>query len=253
LDWLREIAYQWYVMLSQWSAQVGEPLQRVLGSQNIPGLSAFLLGLLGGLAPCQVTANAGAIAYVTQSSQEQRSLWPTVRQFLGGKIAVYLVLGFLAAILGFRLPPPVMAFMRKLTGPLMIFVGLYFIGLIRFRGEVGGRITEWVQDRMPRWGSPPFWLGVAFSLGFCPTMAMIFFGALVPLVVQTRAGLVLPVIFAIGTAVPVVLWALALSAGKGVARRWIHRVRGLDRYVRWTAAAVFLVMGLNDTVLYWFL
>jgi cytochrome c-type biogenesis protein len=248
---LTDMAYKWYLLMSQLSAQVGEPLQRLLGSQNIPALSALLLGLLGGLAPCQVTANAGAIAYVTQASQEQKPLWRTVWSFIGGKMIVYVTLGFLAAMLGFRIPTSILAVMRKFSGPLMIVIGLYLFGLIRWRSAGSERVAEWFRDRMPRRGSPAFWLGVAFALGFCPTMAMIFFGALVPLVVQAQAGLALPVIFAVGTAVPVILWALALSVGREAGKRWMRGVRSMDKYVRWGAAAVFVLLGLNDTVLYW--
>lgn len=248
---MADLAYRIYSVLSQWGNQVGEPLQQALAAQNIPAVSALLLGLLGGLAPCQVTANAGAIAYVTDAGDRDRPLWAVVRSFLAGKVAVYVLLGFTAAMLGLELPTPVMAALRKLTGPLMILVGLSFAGLLRSRGTTGERITEFIRQRMPRRGSPAFWLGVAFSLGFCPTMAVIFFGALVPIVVRAPAGIVLPVIFAIGTAVPVILWAAALSAGKGVAGRWVRQVRHLDRYIRWAAATVFLVTGLLDTALYW--
>lgn len=248
---MTEMAYQLYVTISQVTAWASEPLQQALGSQRIPALSALLLGLLGGLAPCQVTANAGAIAYVTQASQQRLPLWHAVRDFVAGKAAVYLLLGLLAALLGFQLPIPVMAFVRKLSGPLMLLVGLYLLGVLRWRGTGGERVTEWLQAHAPKRGSPPFWLGAAFSLGFCPTMAVIFFGALVPLIIQAELGIVLPLIFAVGTAVPVILWAVALSAGRGAASRWIRRLRSTDRYVRVFAAIIFLVLGLGDTLIYW--
>ncbi|MFZ5815768.1 MAG: sulfite exporter TauE/SafE family protein [Bacillota bacterium] len=253
MDGIVDLAYGWYTVLSQWSNLVGQPLQRLLGSQNIPGLSALLLGLLGGLAPCQVTANAGAIAYVTESSRRERPLWPTVGAFLLGKILVYGALGFLAAMLGWKLPIPVMAALRKLTGPILILMGLSLLGWLRWRGPAGERVTEWLRERLPRRGSPAFWLGVAFSLGFCPTMAMIFFGGLVPLVLQSQAGLILSIVFAVGTAVPVILWAAALSASREAGRRWVRKVRHADRYVRLAAALLFLLLGLNDLLLYWFL
>ncbi|HYG60419.1 MAG TPA: sulfite exporter TauE/SafE family protein [Symbiobacteriaceae bacterium] len=251
MELVLDFASRWYTALSQWSAQVGQPLQSALSGQNIPAVSALLLGLLGGLAPCQVSGNAGAIAYVTQADREERPLFGTVRDYVLGKMAVYVLLGFLAAMLGLELPTPVMALLRKLTGPLMILMGLYFAGLLRWQGSAGARVTAWLQARMPRQVSPPFWLGVAFSLGFCPTMAIVFFGALVPLVVQAQAGLILPVIFALGTALPVILWALALAAGRTAAGRWVKGVRRMDRWVRVVAAVMFLLLGLNDTILYW--
>lgn len=248
---LTQLMQNWYIMLSQGSRVLSEPVQALMSSQNLPGVTALLLGLLGGLAPCQVTANAGAIAYLTEESKEKKPLWSSVAAFIVGKAVVYLTLGFLAAMLGLKLPTPFMAAMRKLTGPIMVLMGLYFAGLLRFSGGTGARVTEWLRAHAPRRVPPAFWLGFAFSLGFCPTMALIFFGALVPLVASAQGGMLLPVLFALGTAVPVILWAAALSAGREASRRWIQGVRRGDRYVRWAVAAVLLVLGLNDTLLYW--
>lgn len=250
---LTEVAYRWYTAMSQVSAALSGPLQQAMGSQNIPGISAFLLGLLGGLAPCQVTANAGAIAYVTQAEQGHRSHWRTVWAYLSGKGAVYLAFGFLAAMLGFRIPTPFLGLMRKLTGPLMLVIALHFAGAFRWSGGTGARITEWMRRRIPRRGSPAFWMGIAFSLGFCPTMVLIFFGALVPLILRSPAGLVLALVFTVGTGVPVILWATALSVGKRTAGQFVTRLRSADRYIKWAAAAVLLAVGLNDTLLYWFM
>ena len=252
MTWLTHAAYQWYLAMNQLSSALSAPVFSALGAQNIPAISALLLGLLGGLAPCQMTANAGAIAYVTQAGQGRRSHWPTVWSFLAGKALVYILLGFIAAMLGLKVPTPFLATMRKLSGPLMIIVGLYLAGVIRWQGGLGARLSEWLQERLPRRGSPAFWLGVAFSLGFCPTMAMIFFGTLVPLIIRVPAGMLLPVIFAAGTTVPVILWALALTLGRGAAARWLKSTRSADRYIKGVAAAVFLLIGLNDTLIYWF-
>ncbi len=251
MTWLTETAMQWYSVLSHFSAAVGEPLQQLLGAQSIPALSALVLGLLGGLAPCQVSANAGAIAYITQSDDGKGALWQVVRDFLLGKGAVYFALGFLAAMLGLKVPTPILAMLRRLSGPMMIVIGLYLAGLVRINSSSGARVTEWMQAHMPKRLSPPFWLGAAFSLGFCPTMALIFFGALIPLVVEAPAGMILPLIFAVGTSIPVILWATALSAGRKAAARWMKKVRSIDRYVKLGAAIVFLLLGFNDVILYW--
>lgn len=66
-------------------------------------------------------------------------------------------------------------------------------------------------------------------------------------------GLALPALFAIGTALPLLPFAAFLAFGLGASRQWIQRVRNWDRYVRLVAGLVFLLAGLNDTILYWFL
>lgn len=253
MDLLTDAAYQWYLMLSRVGAPLQSGLDALLHSQSMPVVSALLLGLLGGLAPCQLSSNASAIAYVTQEDPQPGKLWRTVGAYIGGKAVVYLILGFLAAMLGLRLPVTAMALLRKLAGPLMVLVGLYLFGWIRWRPSGDGtRVGTWLTQRLPVSRSPAFWLGFAFSLAFCPTMAALFFAGLVPLVVEGQAGVVLPAFFAVGTALPVVIWAVALTAGREAAKRWLRGVRRSDRIVRWAAGAVFVLLGLNDTVLYWF-
>ena len=44
---------------------------------------------------------------------------------------------------------------------------------------------------------------------------------------------------------------LVLSLGTAVAQRYVTRMKGLDRYLRRIAGAIFLVAGLNDTLTYW--
>jgi hypothetical protein len=46
-----------------------------------------------------------------------------------------------------------------------------------------------------------FLFGIAFSLGFCPTMFLIFFGTLMPLTLTTSYGFLLPPVFGIGTVI----------------------------------------------------
>lgn len=253
METLSALSYEWYMILSKLSSALGSPIQGLLGAQSIPGLSALLLGLLGGLAPCQVSAHAGAIAYVTQSDPHKRPLWATVGAFVLGKALVYTLLGLLAVMLGWRLSAPAMVLLRKLSGPLLLAMALVLLGWIRWQGTLGAGITEQVQERLPRWLSPAFGLGAAFALSFCPTMAMIFFGWLVPLLLQAQAGLLLAVLFAAGTAVPVILWAGALTLGRSTARAGIRGLRRADRYARWIAGAVLLILGLNDILLYWFM
>ncbi|WP_374712673.1 urease accessory protein UreH domain-containing protein [Symbiobacterium terraclitae] len=253
MEILSALSYEWYLMLSRLSSALSSPIEGLLGAQDIPGLSALLLGLLGGLAPCQVSANAGAIAYVSQSDPRRRPLWASVGAFVLGKAMVYALLGSLAVMLGWRLPASAMVFLRRLSGPLLVAMALFLLGWIRWQGTLGAGIAERLQARLPRWLSPAFGLGAAFALSFCPTMAMIFFGWLVPLLLQARAGLLLAVIFAAGTAVPVLLWAGALSLGRSTVRAGLRGLRRADRYVRRIAGAVLLMLGLNDVLLYWFM
>lgn len=255
LETLKELSYQWYLLLSQVQTAVAGPLQSAAFQTNIPAVSALLFGVLGSLSPCQMTGNASAIAYLAQRSQgDERAPWQDAGAFVWGKMAVYLVLGAAAILLGLKLPSAAMAVLRKLFGPVMIIFGLYLLRLIRPRFTIGERISRALERRLPGHGSAgAFGLGVAYSLSFCPTMALLFFGLLVPLGLRAPAGAILPAFFAVGTALPLLAFAAFLSLGRGVTRDWLRRVRGVDRYVRWIAGVVIILLGMNDSILYWFL
>lgn len=56
-------------------------------------------------------------------------------------------------------------------------------------------------------------IGALFALAFCPTSGVFYFGMLIPMSATATAGYLLPVVFAIATAIPVlvVAWILAFS------------------------------------------
>ena len=80
-------------------------------------------------------------------------------------------------------------------------------------------------------------LGVLFALAFCPTSGVFYFGMLIPMSASTTMGYLLPILFAIATALPVlvVAWILAFSAGQiGVVygkmqtiQKWLNRAVGV--------------------------
>lgn len=252
---VEQFALQWYALLSGLQAVLAGPLQALAYQWNIHALSALVFGFLGSVAPCQMTGNAAAIAYLTQRSGEGRTgIWRHASAFVWGKMAVYVLLGALAILLGFRLPTWAMALLRRIFGPLMILFALYLLRVIKLQFSFGDRLAQALERRLPGRGSPAaFGLGAAYSLAFCPTMALLFFGLLVPLSLRTPGGIVLPAFFAVGTAVPLVLFAAFLSLGLGAKGAWLQGVRRLDRVLRIVAGLVILVVGINDTVLYWLL
>lgn len=87
-------------------------------------------------------------------------------------------------------------------------------------------------------------LGLLFALAFCPTSGVFYFGMLIPMSASVSMGYLLPILFAIATALPVlvVAWILAFSAGQIGAvygkmqtiQKWLNRVVGV----------LFIVIGI---------
>ncbi|WP_027888005.1 sulfite exporter TauE/SafE family protein [Meiothermus taiwanensis] len=253
---LAALAPSLYALASQPYAWLAEPINTLRLGLGIPLLSAFLLGLLGALAPCQLSTNAAALSWLARDALEaQGSAWKRVGWFLLGKALVYLALAGVAVwVFGgtFTAPGALFTGVRRVLGPLMVLMGFLLLGLIRLPGpSLGpGRLGDWARARGGSLGA--FTLGAAFGLAFCPTMFFLFFGAMLPAAVASRAGLVFPALFALGTAVPVLLILALLDRGKPKGEVLGEMRRG-GRRLNLASGVVLVVAGLYDTLVYWFL
>jgi cytochrome c biogenesis protein CcdA len=136
-------------------------------------------------------------------------------------------------------------------GPLLIVVGILMLGIIKIPALRGGgrlaRIGERVARR--RWLGP-FLLGVVFALAFCPYTALLFFAVLIPLSIESTAGITFPAVFAIGTGLPVLIFAILLSFGVSKVSTGLNKVTAAEKWVRRIAAVVFIGVGIYYVVLW---
>lgn len=253
---LRGLVLSWYAYLSTFNAAVVDPIRSLGDGIGIPLVSTLLFGLLGATSPCQLTTNASALAYVARRAGERRSVAGGALAFLLGKIVVYTVVGVVVILVGREAATssiPIVVAARKALGPLMILLGLHLLGWLPLRFSVGQGLSAWLEDRAGPGTGGAFLLGVAFSFAFCPTLFLLFFGLAIPLALASPFGVVFPGTFALGTTMPLLGLAVLLSAGIGATRGYLAGARRLDAWLRPLAAAVLILAGLNDTLVYWLL
>lgn len=247
---------EWYILLSQVSVTLGEPLRQLAGRFNFPLVNAFLFGLIGATAPCQLTTNLSAIAFVSRNLERGRP-WQEAAAYTLGKALVYSVVGAVVIGLGLQIQGaavPVVVAARKLLGPLMITIGLVFLGLLRLRMPFGSTLAEALRRRMLTrgpWGA--FWMGAVFAFAFCPTLFLLFFGLAIPLGLRSNAGLLVPGLFAVGTALPLLAYAGLLMAGNELAGAYTRALSQRHSTVKKVAGILLILAGINDTLTYWFL
>lgn len=253
---MREVVIAWYAYLSTFNSAVSLPIRDLADSLGVPVLSALLFGLIGATSPCQLTTNAGALAYLARSGGSGGSVAVNAVAYLIGKALVYTVAGMAVILVGRELAQssiPVIVVARKALGPLMILLGLHLFGLVPLRFSVGGALADWLERRASGGVGGAFVLGTAFSFAFCPTLFLLFFGLTIPLALASPAGAVFPAAFALGTTVPLLGVATALAAGAGAARDYLGGARRIDAWVRPITAGVLVLAGLNDTIVSWLL
>jgi cytochrome c-type biogenesis protein len=243
-----------YSFFSKISVLLSEPFVNAANT-DIAMLAALFLGFVGSLAPCQISANVAAITYFGNRQFQERLSWGETTMYLLGKIVVFILLGTLFWLFGQQIAKefiPFLAFARKILGPLLILIGFFLLGWITIPFQLSNRLSEMIRKRSDRMGgkSGAFLMGFAFSLGFCPTMYVLFFGTLMPLALQSSYGFILPPVFAAGTAMPFLLFA-GLAVGFGLDRVMIKRTRRWGMWIQRLAGILLIIFGISDTMTYW--
>lgn len=249
-----KIALPLYALVSKPFAWLAEPMNDVRSSFNLPFLSAFLLGLLGALAPCQLSTGSAALAWFGKDASKGLD-WPKVGLFFFGKVLVYVGFAFVALVLfkgQMSAPGEFFNTVRKIISPLMVVMGLFLLGLLRVPAPnlTLRRLYIWGETRGDYLGA--FALGIAFSLAFCPTMFWLFFGLVLPSALDAEVGALFPFAFALGTSLPLLLVLLLLDRGKSKGQL-LGTVRRGGRWLNGVAGVVLVLIGLYDTTIYWFI
>lgn len=241
-----------YNILSQISQFISEPITLFLNSyEHSPLIIAILLGVIGALAPCQLTGNMSAITFYGNRTIQMKSNWIEIGFFILGKVVVFSGLGFFSWLFGQSFEKKMTLYFplfRKAIGPLMILTGLILIGIFKLK------IIDHISSRIPlilkegKLGS--FLLGVSFSIAFCPTMFVLFFVWLMPTVVSTSYGLLLPGVFGVATAMPLILLILLISVFN-TQKLIMKNSRKVGKVVQLIAGTILITIGVFDTITYW--
>lgn len=251
---MQRLVLVWYA----WLGSVAQgPILRLdawMEGLEIPVLVAVLLGVVGALSPCQLTTNVGALAYASGQAR-RRSPFVLALAYVAGKVSVYTVVGAVVILAGIQLDRasvPVVVVARRILGPLMIVVGVAFLGVLRWQPTAGQQLALRLRERFRGQGvGGAYLLGVAFSFAFCPTLFWLFFGLTIPLALRSAGGWTFPGIFALGASLPLLALAGILTLGVSTADRLVVGVKRFDRPLRMAAGVVLVLAGLHDTLVYW--
>jgi len=241
-----------YSLFSQISSFLSQPFFTMANSlESWPMVFALILGLVGALAPCQLTGNISAITLYGNRSIQKKIVWKDVFSFTLGKVVAFSLLGGLVWLLGKGIEQNLTLYfpwLRKIMGPILIIVGIYMLGFIKLNGTLNLFKRSKEYKRENRFGS--FMLGLSFSLAFCPTMFILFFVTLMPVVLSSPYGFILPSIFALGTALPllIVIFIIWYLGGSGVLMK---KGRKFGTIVQRIAGIFMLILGILDTFTYW--
>ena len=216
-------------------------------------VSALWLGILTSISPCPLATNVAAISFLSKKITHPALVFISGLAYTLGRIVSYSVLGLI--IISSVLSVPQVAqflqkYMGKALGPLLIFTGLILLEIIPIRLP-GLPLSQKHHNKLAGSGAPgAFLLGLIFALAFCPVSAALFFGSLIPLALNNKAGTLLPFVYGIGTGLPVLVFAVAIAVGAASLNRWFYKITRLEYYTRKITGVVFILVGLYYTGVY---
>ena len=226
----------------------------IAGNLNIPVLSALFLGLLATISPCPMATNITAIAYVNQRVTERKYAVITGTLYTLGRMFSYSILGILIIVAGLEIPGAasfLQDFGEQVLGPLLIVVGLIMLNIDRLTFSLGVEKLSSIGGKVADWGLiGGFPLGAVFAMAFCPYSAVLFFGVLIPLALNSSEGITLPAVFAIGTGLPVLVFGTLISAGVARISAWLNAITRTEKIVRMIVSIIFIGVGIYYVVLW---
>jgi len=210
-------------------------------------LSAVWLGVLTSISPCPLATNIAAISFISKGVTSGSRVLLSGLLYTIGRMVSYIAVS-LVLVASLISVPSLSVFlqqqMNKILGPILIVAGMFLLELIpvTFRGF---GLSSGFQARLRRGGS---WgaglLGLIFALSFCPISAALFFGSLIPLAVKHRSTLLMPGMFGVGTALPVVCFAFILAFGAEKLSRAYNLLTQVERWGRLLTGVLFILIGI---------
>ena len=229
-----------------------EYLQHILDTTTTPFWTAVILGLMTAISPCPLATNITAIGFLSKDIESRKTIFLNGLVYTIGRAVSYSVLGILLYLGASRFH--MAGFFQKygeyVLGPFLIIIGLFMLDLIRISFPGMNRLSDAVGSKNWGWWRPLL-LGLILALAFCPYSGMLFFGMLVPLTVSSSSGLLLPIVYALATGLPVVIvaWILAFSVA-GISR-FYNNMKKTEKWVRMITACLFIVVGLYYIYIYY--
>lgn len=217
--------------------------------------SAIWLGILTSISPCPLATNIAAISFIGKQVNNPRIVVFSGFVYMLGRMLAYLLLGviLIASILSI---PDLSYFlqnnMNKFLGPILVIVGVFLLELLPLNLP-GMSLSSRMQNKisgMGIWGSGL--LGIIFALSFCPVSAALFFGSLIPLAIQHNSNFVMPLLYGIGTALPVILFAFLVGFSASLVGKFFNQITKFEMWARRITGIIFLFVGIYYILLFIF-
>jgi len=228
-------------------------LTNLLDTTTLPVLSAFILGLMTAISPCPLATNITAIGFISRDIENRKRVFVNGVVYTFGRAITYTLLGlvFYFGAETFKISGFFQQWGEKILGPMLIITGLLMLDVIKVRFPGFTALNKKMEENSKKgfWGV--LTLGIVFAFAFCPYSGVLYFGMLIPMTIGSVSGLYLPLIFALGTGIPVIIfaWMIAFTLGKvGII---YNKVKIFEIWFRRVISVLFITVGIYYILIIW--
>lgn len=225
-------------------------LNEMMQSADLPLLTAFLLGLVVALNPCQLAINISALTYLAKDESHQYHF--LVRGFLYsfGRMITYTILGWVLMFVvsnGMKIDglQNVLSKAEDVIPYVLIVLALFFLyrAFHQHHHHDSCHNSKQIIQANGRFGA--FVLGLLLAFAFCPESAVFYFGMMLPLSITSHIGWLLPLFFSIAAIIPVlvIVYFIRLTLMSS-ARRFEHKMEMFQTIVNFVSSLVFIMLAI---------
>jgi cytochrome c-type biogenesis protein len=172
------------------------------------------------ISPCPLATNITATAFISKNIGSKRKVLLSGMLYSLGRAFTYTAIGLVLYFGASRFH--IQRFFsqngEKYLGSLLIIIGLIMLNVIH--------------------------------LAFCPYSGALYFGMLIPMTISSSSGLYLPLVFALGTGLPVMLFSYLLAFSAHRIGGVYQRIQIIEKYMRYIAGIVFILAGVYYVLIF---
>jgi cytochrome c biogenesis protein CcdA len=225
-------------------------LTSLLENSTMPWLSAFLLGLMTAISPCPLATNITAVGFIGKDIENRNRVFLNGVLYTLGRAISYTVIALIIYFGAdqFKFSGFFQLYGEKIIGPLLIIIGLLMLNAIKIKFPGVSSLTSKMENKT-KWGYlDVLLLGMVFALAFCPYSGVLYFGMLIPMTVASASGLYLPVVFALATGIPVIIFAWLLAFSIGSIAGVYNKIKNFEIWFRRSIAVLFIGVGVYYSI-----
>jgi cytochrome c-type biogenesis protein len=231
-----------------------EFLTGLLENSSFPFLTAFILGLMTAISPCPLATNITAIGFIGRNIENRNRVFYNGLVYTLGRAVSYTTLAIII-FLGadqFAVSGIFQRYGEKILGPALIIIGLFMLDILRVKFPALTNFTRRFEEKGTENYRDVFLLGILFALAFCPYSGVLYFGMLLPITISSASGLYLPIVFAVATGIPVIIFAWLIAFTISGVGTLYNRIKIFETWFRRVISVLFIGVGIYYLITVYF-